>query len=121
MRSEGADEALLSEIYIKNMHEIARKRLENQKTNETENNLKEGHATKYVCDLCGQEFDIDQLDIHFAKTALQAQKILGGVSSGKIVTFNDEGKAWCPNCFKDAQSMSNGGRTVHQGEKKPYQ
>lgn len=74
----------------------------------------------YVCDLCGRRFNRQQLDKHFVKTAHQAARILGTEWSGKVVTFNVDGKAWCPHCFKDARSMRDGARTVHEGEREPY-
>ena len=74
----------------------------------------------YVCDLCGNNFSRAQLDNHFVETAKQAAKLTGVTWSGKLVTFDTDGKAWCPHCFKDAKSMQSGRRTVHVGERRPY-
>lgn len=74
----------------------------------------------YVCDLCGHRFDRAQLDRHFAETAKQAAKLTGTTWSGNLVTFDDDEKAWCPHCFKDAKSMRAGHRTVHAGERRAY-
>lgn len=80
----------------------------------------------YVCDLCGNRFNRVQLDDHFTKTAIEAVEILSKsgdpsyIWTGNVVTFNDEGKAWCPYCFKNAKKMRSGGRTVHAGERRPY-
>lgn len=74
----------------------------------------------YICDICGKTFDRARLDAHFAETARQAAAIKGVTWSGKLVTFDGSGKAWCPHCFKDANSMRSGRRTVHAGERAPY-
>jgi len=88
----------------------------------TQDNLTKNNGEKqiYVCDVCGHTFSRAQLDEHFAETAKQAAAIKGVTWSGKLVTFNADGEAWCPYCFKNATSMRGGTRTVHLGERKPY-
>lgn len=74
----------------------------------------------YVCDICGNIFTRSRLDEHFAEAARQAAEIKGVTWSGKLVTFDVSGKAWCPHCFPNADSMRSGRRTVHAGEKGTY-
>ena len=74
----------------------------------------------YICDICGNVFDRTRLDEHFAETARQAAAIKGVEWSGRLVTFNADGKAWCPHCFPNANSMRSGSRTVHAGKKETY-
>lgn len=82
---------------------------------------KSQHSSRpYVCDLCGYRFSHTQLDEHFMKISQEAAQLLGFIWSGKLVTFDESGKAWCPRCFKDAESVRHGGRTVHEGERRPY-
>jgi predicted SprT family Zn-dependent metalloprotease len=87
---------------------------------QTDKARKDNDLNTYVCDICGNTFSRVQLDDHFAETAKQAAAIKGVTWSGRLVTFDTSGKAWCPNCFKDARSMRGGTRTVHLGEKKSY-
>jgi hypothetical protein len=79
----------------------------------------------YVCDVCGQHFDLTQLDKHYAKTAQQAIQILRarasegtGISNvawgGAMNTIDDTGKAWCPRCVPSASAMPGPGHTVHR-------
>lgn len=74
----------------------------------------------YICDICRNTFDRDHLDEHFAEIARQVAAIKGVTWSEKLVTFDGNGKAWCPHCFKDPNSMRSGRRTVHAGKKKSY-
>jgi hypothetical protein len=74
----------------------------------------------YLCDICGDTFSRARLDEHFAETAKQVAVIKGIAWSGKLVTFDENGKAWCPHCFKDVNSMRSGTRTVHEGMKSTY-
>jgi len=66
----------------------------------------------YICNLCGGKFDLRELENHFRKLALLAAGIKGVTWSGKLVTFDANGRAWCPSCSKDADSMRYGSRTV---------
>lgn len=74
----------------------------------------------FICDICGNEFNRATLDTHFAKTAQEVALVTGVEWSGKLVTFDAAGMAWCPHCFKDADAMHKGRRTVHEGERIPY-
>lgn len=86
----------------------------------TDKNNPQTNQPVYVCDICGNIFSRARLDEHFAETAKQAAEIKGVTWSGKLVTFDVNGKAWCPHCFKDANSMRSGTRTVHEGVKNSY-
>ena len=92
-----------------------------QAANAKDDVIKSGKEDQvYVCDICGNIFSRARLDEHFAETARQAAAIKGVTWSGKLVTFDGNGKAWCPYCFKDANSMRSGRRTVHVGVKNTY-
>jgi len=66
----------------------------------------------YSCNLCGRKYNLWELNDHFKKLALIAAQIKGVIWTGKFVTFDDGGKAWCPHCINDADSMRHGSRTV---------
>jgi hypothetical protein len=74
----------------------------------------------FICDICGNEFDRATLDAHFTKTVQEAASINGVIWSGKLVTFDASGMAWCPYCFKDADAMRSGRRSIHKGKRTAY-
>jgi hypothetical protein len=69
---------------------------------------------QYVCDRCGGHFGLTCLRRHFEKCA-QTRRYSGAVwTSGAQLVFDDEGRAWCPQCFPDPESFRRGRRTVRR-------
>ncbi len=94
---------------------------------ETADTSSDEATQQFVCDFCGRTFTASVLDAHCAKITKEAAEVvaretmMSGVAHVSTArTFDEHGKAWCPHCFKDAESLRTGGRTVHAGKRSAF-
>lgn len=69
---------------------------------------------RYVCDQCGGHFGLAQLRRHFEKCARTQRPPGAAWTPSEQLVFGDDGRAWCPECFPDPESLRRGRRTVHR-------